>query len=439
MKNFSGIVAPITNLLRTDTPFEWGKSQEAAFLKITISFISGKTPVLRHYDPDRRALLEVDASDFAIAGVLSQKFEDGKLHPIGFTSRKLNPAELNYDIFDKEMLAVIFALQYWRHFLQSSEHRVLVYSDHQNLTYFKMAVCLNRRQSRWALDLKPFNFEILYRKGSANVKADALTRCPAFTSKERGTTLAIVATMLGKAQWLEIGAVEIENIEYENIEYDSINIGAIKVEQLLPEAKERIIQKAMLDDNYKKIYKQVNDEKNTDSNLSIEGDLLGWKKRIYVPEKLRTAIIKSEHDSKVAGHFGRERTMELLSRNFYCTNIERDIRKYCNECDNCQRTKAPRNAKYGLLHPLEMACKPWTHISTDCITDLPESEGSTIILVVVDRFTKMAHFIPLSKKDSPTVARAYLENVWKHHGLPEDVVSDRDTTFTGQYFRDLYE
>jgi hypothetical protein len=122
-------------------------------------------------------------------------------------------------------------------------------------------------------------------------------------------------------------------------------------------------------------------------------------------------MIQLEHDSKVAGHFGRERTLELLTRNFYWTNMECNVRNYWSECDICQRKKAPRHAKHGLLHPLELACKPWIHISTDFITDLPESEGATMILVVVDRFTKMAHFIPIKKKDSPMVARAYLENV----------------------------
>jgi len=147
----------------------------------------------------------------------------------------------------------------------------------------------------------------------------------------------------------------------------------------------------------------------------------------------------SEHDCKVAGHFGRECTMELLTRNLYWPNMETDLRKYFNECDNCQRIKAPRQAKHGLLHPLEMECKPWTHISTDFITELPESEGATMILVVVDHCTKMAHFILIKKEDSPTVARAYLENVWRYHGFPEDVVSDQDGTFTGQFFMDLYD
>jgi len=134
--------------------------------------------------------------------------------------------------------------------------------------------------------------------------------------------------------------------------------------------------------------------------------------------------MKSEHDSKVAGHFGRDRTMELISRNFYCQSMEYDIRKFCTKCDNCHRTKAPRHPKHGLLHPLEVPNKPWTHISTDSIRDLPKSGGKRNILVVVDRFTKMAHFIPIDKRDSTTVAKAYQDQVSKYHGFPEYVVSD---------------
>jgi hypothetical protein len=78
--------------------------------------------------------------------------------------------------------------------------------------------------------------------------------------------------------------------------------------------------------------------------------------------------------------------------------------------------KAPGHAKHGLPHPLELACKPWRYISMDCITDLPESEGASMILVAVDRFTKMVHFVPIKKKDSPKMARAYLDNVWKYNG-----------------------
>jgi len=430
--NFAAIVSSITDLLRQDTKFEWGEAQEAAFLKVTILFTSGKTPILRHYDPDRPALLETEASDFAIAGILSQKFKDGKLHPVQFVSSKLNTAELNYDVYDKEMLAMLFSLRKNRHYLQGAIHKTTIFSDHQNLTYFKTAVLLNRRQARWSEELKQYNFQLLYRKGSSNTKADILSRCPAFTSREGGTTSATEQSMMDKEQCLEVGAMEID------LDYESIQISAIDIHQLLLEAKQRIKEKAMLDEKYRELCKQVKKDGNIDKNFTITDDLLCWKNRIYVPEGIRQRIIQSEHDSKMAGHFGTVRTLELLSNNFYWVNMDRDIRKYCSKCDICHRTKALRHAKHGLLHPLELACKPWTHISTDFITDLPESEGATIILVVVDRFTKMTHFIPIKKKDSPRVARAYFENIWKYHGFPEDVVSDRDSTFTGSFFTDLY-
>jgi len=317
--------------------------------------------------------------------------------------------------------------------LQGATYKMIVNSDHQNLTYFKTAVALNRRQARWAEDLVSFDFDLYYRKGSANQKADIFSRCPAFTSGEGGTTAAENKMLLRKEQRLEIGAMQLDDNSHQ-----VINIGALDIDQLLPEAKERIKQKGLLDDSYLAICRQLSSGEVTDKCYELVDDILCWKKRIYVPKELRQRIMHSEHDSKVAGHFRRERTMELVIRNFYWPNMETDIRKYCNECDNCQRMKSPRHAKHGLLHPLELACKPWTHISTDFITDLPESEGATMILVVVDRFTKMAHFILIRKKDSPTVARVYLENVWKYHGFPEDIVSDRDGSFTGQYFTDLY-
>ena len=164
-----------------------------------------------------------------------------------------------------------------------------------------------------------------------------------------------------------------------------------------------------------------------------------WKGRLYAPKGFRKEILKQEHDSKIAGHFGRERTMELITRNFYWPKLEDEVRNYWNTCDSCQRTKSPRHVKHGLLHPLELPSSPWIHISVDFITDLPESDGCKNIMVVVDCFTKMAHFIPAAKRESSVVARLCVDNVWKYHGLPLDVVSDRDGVFTGHFIADLYE
>jgi len=276
-------------------------------------------------------------------------------------------------------------------------------------------------------------FISIYRKGSLNQHVGILSSCPAYTFREGGTTAIMETPMLGPEQWLEIGAMEIYD---ETLEY--IEIGVLEVKLLSSKQKKSIIQDAKLDDEYVHICKVSWKGDSINSNYDNKEDILTWKGRIYVLKRMRSKVMKSEHDSKIAGHFGRDRTMELISRNFFWTKMEDDVRQYCNECDNCQQTKAPRHAKPGLLHQLELPSKPWTHISTDFITDLPESSGNTKILLVVDWFTKMAHFIPISKMDSPSVARAYLENVWKYHGFPEDEVSDQDVTFTGHYFTDLY-
>jgi hypothetical protein len=241
----------------------------------------------------------------------------------------------------------------------------------------------------------------------------------------QGTTAITTEPLLGPDQWLEVGAMEIENEEYQEIA-----IEAMEIEMWLPEQKKRIISDAMVDEQNRSIYKGVTKVGNIDSNSEIIEDLLCWMGRLYAPEKTRNRIMISEHDAKIAGHVGRERTLESVSRNFYWPKMEDYIRKFCNECYNCQRTKAPRHAKHGLLHPLELASKPWTHISTDFIMDLPESRGYMNILVVVDRFTKMPDFLLMKKRDAKELARADLNGVWKYHGIPEDVVSDRDTTFT---------
>jgi hypothetical protein len=335
------------------------------------------------------------------------------MNPVSLMSRKLSDAEFNYDIFDKEMLAIVYALEKWRQFLQGSKYKTTIFSHHQNLSYFTKKVTLNRRQARWALQLRGNDFGIVYRKGSMNQKADILSRCPAYTFKEGGTTAISTEPLLGPDQWLEIGAMEIEDDDFQEI-----CIGAMEVELLLPEQKQKIMDDAALNESYRSICKLVTKGNNADENYQIIDDLLCWKGRLYAPERTRKRIIKSEHDSKIAGHFGRDRTLELVSRNFYWPKMEDDIRKYCNKCDNCQRTKSPRHVKHGLLHPLELASKPWTHISTDFITDLPESGEYKNILVVVDRFTKMAHVIPIAKSEAMEVARAYLNNVWKYHRIP---------------------
>ena len=120
-------------------------------------------------------MVEVDASDIGVGAVLSQRATDDKLHPCAFFSKKLSPAEHNYDVGNRELLAVKLALEEWRHWLEGTETPFTVWTDHKNLAYIQGAKCLNSCQARWALFFGRFNFNLTYRPGSKNVKPDTLS------------------------------------------------------------------------------------------------------------------------------------------------------------------------------------------------------------------------------------------------------------------------
>ncbi len=146
-----------------------------AFITLKEAFISA--PILVHLDPDKAFVMEGDASTTGVGAVLSQQQgTPTRLHPCAFFSRKLSPTEKNYDIDNRELLAIKLALEEWRHWLEGAQLPVMVLTDHKNLEYLRDAKRLNPRQARWALFFTHLNFSISYRPGSQNLKADALSR-----------------------------------------------------------------------------------------------------------------------------------------------------------------------------------------------------------------------------------------------------------------------
>ena len=134
-------------------------------------------PILKHPDPALAFVLEVDASENAVGAILSQRQgPKSLLHPVAFFSKKLNPSERNYDVGDRELLAIKAALEEWRYLLEGASHPILIFTDHKNLEYLRTAKRLRPRQARWALFFSRFVFHITFRPGSKNGKPDALSR-----------------------------------------------------------------------------------------------------------------------------------------------------------------------------------------------------------------------------------------------------------------------
>ena len=347
---FSKLAHPLTKLMRKDSPWSWGNEQQQAFDVLKQAFTSA--PILVMADMSRPFILEADASDYATGAVLSQRQPNGEIHPVAFYSKTLNSAERNYDIYDKELLAIIRALDEWRHYLEGGEHPIDIISDHKNLLYFATARTLTRRQARWSLFLSRFHFTIMYRPGRLGGKPDALSRRSDL--KPDGidnTEKVLIPSEVFQVKAMRRGATHIEG-DRELLQemrrakiYDDELVEAIeKIKSGAP----RALRKGL-------------EEWNTENGLIL------YRGKVYVPKdgELWRRVVELHHDSLPAGHPGRWKTYELVSRNYWWPGMSVYMDKYVSGCDKCQRTKNRNQQTHGLLQPNAIPTAPWQVISCD--------------------------------------------------------------------------
>ena len=171
---FYKIAKPLSDHTKKDQWYEWTSACPQAYNALKSRYC--EVPILVHFLSNRPTVIETDASDYALGAIMSQECENVRLHPVAFHSRKFKPAEINYDIHDKEMLAIVAALKEWEHMLMSCQGDIVIFIDHKNLEYFASSKVLSRRQARWAEFLSEFWFKVVYRPGHLNTKADILSR-----------------------------------------------------------------------------------------------------------------------------------------------------------------------------------------------------------------------------------------------------------------------
>ena len=382
IKGYSQLTAPLTALTSVLRPFQWTPEAETAFQELKIRFT--EAPVLAQPDPERQFILEVDASDSGVGAVLCQRAAaDDKIHPCAFFSRRLTPAERNYTVGDRELLAVYAALKEWRHWLEGTELPFLVWSDHRNLTYIRDAKRVSDRQARWAQFFSRFNFTLSFRPGSANGRADALSRlhAGAGTPEKDPDTILPPSRVVGVVTWAMDAAIR----------------HALRSEPRPAHAPPH---------------------------------------RQYVPPALRTRVLEWGHSGRLACHPGAGRTLSFLRRRYWWPTMSADVRDFVAACTVCARNKTSSRPASGLLRPLPVPSRPWSHIGMDFVTGLPISRGMSVILTIVDRFSKQAHYVALPKLPSALeTADLLAQHVVRLHGIPADVVSDRGPQFVSRVWR----
>jgi len=341
IKNFATLAKPLNMLTRKEEKWKWEGAQQKAFEQLKGIFTTRLLLVAPNLDKEFR--VEADASNFATGGVLSIKCNDNKWRPVAYISKSLNETERNYEIHDKEMLAVIRCLEAWRHFLEGAKGKFEIWSDHKNLEYFMSNQKLNRRQARWALYLSRFDFILKHVPGQRMGKVDGLSRRPDW---ERGVERDNKEQMLVKREWLEARAAEVSEVVIDGVDIlDRIRKSKAKDDEVVKAVEEmkRAGVKVLRDEEWRE----------------HEGLILKEGK-VYVPkdEKLRAEVIRLYHDTPVGGHGGQWKTTELVTRNFWWPGVSREVKRYVEGCDACQRNKNCTQAPASKLMPNSIPEKP---------------------------------------------------------------------------------
>ena len=255
---------------------------------------------------------------------------------------------------------------------------------------------MNQRQARWSLYLSRFDFALKHVVGKSMGRADSLSRRVDWAE---GVEKDNENQVMLKEEWLEVRAME----------------------RLIEGPKEEIVKKIKeARDKDEEVIKVVEEMKKTgvkmlrDEEWQIEEGLVLKEGRVYIPkdEKLRVEIIRLHHDTLIAGHGRQWKMVELVTRNYWCPGITKEVKRYVEGCDQYQRMKNRAEMPAGKLRPNQVPERPWQHISVDFITKLPVSKGHDSILVVCDRFSKMSHFVVTTEKTTAEgLARLFRDNV----------------------------
>ena len=392
VKDFSQIAAPLTDLLHKNIAFQWTDKQEQAFNQLKQAVCNA--PVLIVPDPNKQYTVITDASGFAIGAALCQDHGNG-LQPCAYISRKMNDHERNYPVHEQELLAIIHALREWRHYLHGSQFTVL--TDHRSLQYIQTQPNLSARQVRWVEFLAQFDFVVQYRSGKENHVADALSRRPDHHISTMESTVSVTDTLQE-----EIKAA------YQNDK---------EAKTILAKGKH--------------------------PKYVVRDGLIYYGERLYIPDDagIRTKILLEYHDTPVNGHLGEWKTLAKVARHCYWPNMRSTVQEYIRSCDSCQRNKATHQLPQGLLQALEIPNTRWDTVTMDLITQLPRtSSGNDAIVVFVDKFSKMVHYVATTTTvTAEELANIFLNNVVKHHGIPKNLVSDRDPRFTSKFWQCLFK
>ncbi|KAL0832527.1 hypothetical protein ABMA28_000738 [Loxostege sticticalis] len=400
-QNFSAVAEPLSRLTKKNSVWKWEQEQEAAYKELKKRLTSA--PVLRQADELLPYTLKTDASNYALGAVLEQGEGDNE-HPVEYASRLLNSAERNYTTTEREALAVVWALNRFRGYVEGVP--VTVVTDHQALRWLMNLRSPTGRLARWALLLQAYDITIRYLPGRLNRVADALSR------------------PICDPNSVDCGLCEV------SIDMPHRSTREIRQEQMKDKNLQRIIE-ALEGENVENGIYWSNKGYCMNNGLlyRLHPDADTDDAQLLVPEHEWANILGAYHDDPLAGHYGADKTYEKIAKRYYWSGMRKYIESYVRKCVDCQRFKPSNQKPAGLLQTTIMNQR-FEIIAFDLFGPLPPTnDGKTWILVVEDVATRWVELFALNAATAENCAMTLINEVFLRYGVPRRVTSDNGTQF----------
>lgn len=397
--NFAPRMHPLTSLLRRRSKFEWTKEAENAFHDIKSCLITA--PILSCPDFAKSFTISCDASGVGIGAVLSQEYEQGE-GVVAYASRTLTRQEQKYSATERECLAVIWAVEKFRPYVEGT--RFTVVTDHYSLLWLNNLKDPTGRLARWALRLQPYDFCLVHRKGRDNVVPDLLSRAtpPVLPTEENMQCNAIQFPSKPKDRWYTT-----------------------------------MLQKVLANPEQYSQWR-TEDGKLWKSVATLDPLLQDDNWRLVIPKDLRPQTMAECHDEPTAGHQGVLKTYKRMQQRYYWPKMRKDVATYVSRCDVCQRVKYDQQLPAGMMGARRGVNAPWKMIAADLIGPLPRSmKGFKYLLVITDTFTKYSVLRPLRAATAKLVSQHLEDDIFMVYGVPAYIICDNGSEFIGRPVTDL--
>jgi hypothetical protein len=317
---------------------------------------------------------------------------------LAFTSKAFSGRNLVRSKYEKEMMAILHAVHTWRPYLLG--HVFYIKTNHHSLKYFLDRRLSSPEQNKWLTKMLGYDYEIIYKKGKDNVVVDALSR----KHEEEDSLFDLSFLVL---DWIE-----------------------------------EVCQECLTHPTISGIIQRLQEDPNPPIGYTWQDNILIYKDRLVLSPSsaLKPSLLNELHSSAITSHSAFQKTFARGRHYLFWEGMKKDILHFVTECELCQRNKGETINSPGALQPLPNPASMWTDISMDFRVGLPKVGNKSVIMVVVDRLSKYAHFCSLPHPfTSELVAQVFIDHIFKLHGIPTSIVSDCDPTFTNAFWQELFK